>query len=79
MAKRHLTAPIGPSVAIVQEMCAVPGTEYRRFPELEYQDMKLTCFQCPGLPTRLVIGTFTSQPRFDATQGYNLICGHSVI
>lgn len=79
MAKRTLSAPIGPSVKIVQEMISVPGTEHQRFPELEYQDMKLTCYQCPGLPTRLVIDTFISQPKFDATMAYRLICGHSVI
>ena len=79
MAKRHLNAPIGPSVALVQEMYAVPGTEHNMFPELEYRDMKLTCFKCPGLPTRLVTSTFISQPRVDATQAYRLICGHSAI
>lgn len=78
MAKRRITAPIGPSVKVVQEMVptAVPGSS---FPEYHYEDLKLTCFQCPGLPTRLVIDTFISQPHYDATMAYRLICGHSVI
>jgi hypothetical protein len=72
---RIATAPIGPRVKIAQDVII---TEDARG-ELIYEDidMKLHCYECNA--DRLVIGTFISQPRFDPTEAYRLICGHSTI
>lgn len=72
---RLATAPIGPRVEIAQDV--VPFINERN--QLDYRkvDMKIPCGVCNA--DRLVIGTFISQPRFDPTEAYRLICGHSTI
>lgn len=72
---RLATAPIGPRVKIAQDV--VPEMDDQG--ELNYRevDMKIHCWECNA--DRLVIGTFISQPNFDPTEAYRLICGHTTI
>lgn len=72
---RLAKAPIGPRVKIAQDV--VPFINERN--QLDYRevDMKIHCWVCNA--DRLVISTFISQPQFDPTEAYRLICGHTTI
>lgn len=72
---RLATAPIGPRVKIAQDV--VPFINDQGELVYEEVDMKLHCWDCNA--NRLVIGTFISQPKFDPTEAYRLICGHTTI
>jgi len=68
----------GPRITIVQDYIPVPDPDFPdEGPDYYTRDLKLHCWLCDQ--DRLVIDTFISQPQFDATEAYRLICGHTTI